>query len=89
MFSCENWSVHRGAFCQSSFRWIYFYGSNKSTGKETGKLHLCALVDYADLTTEESSAGLHVHIKSRTSTLVQSDRRTTVKLISDLTVSKL
>ena len=48
-----------------------------------------ALVDYADLTAEESSAGLHVHIKSRTSTLVQSDRRTTVKLISDLTVSKL
>ena len=34
-------------------------------------------VDYADQTAEESSAGLHVHIKSRTSTLVQSDRRTT------------
>ena len=29
-------TVHRGAFCQSSFRWIYYYGSNKSTGKETG-----------------------------------------------------
>ena len=23
--------------------WIYYYGSNKSTGKETGKLHLCVL----------------------------------------------
>ena len=21
---------------------IYYYGSNKSTGKETGKMHLCA-----------------------------------------------
>ena len=26
-----------------SFWWIYSYGSNKSTGKETGKTHLCAL----------------------------------------------
>ena len=31
------------AFCQSSFRWVYYYGSNKSTGKETDKTHLCAL----------------------------------------------
>ena len=30
--------LHRGAFCQ-----IYYYGSNKSTGKEIGKTHLCAL----------------------------------------------
>ena len=35
--------VHRGAFCQFPFRWIYYYGSNKSTGKETGKTHLCAV----------------------------------------------
>jgi hypothetical protein len=28
--------VHRGAFCQ-------YYGCNKSTGKETGKTHLCAV----------------------------------------------
>ena len=34
----------RGAFCQFPFRWIYYYGSNKSTGKETGKTHLCAVV---------------------------------------------
>ena len=33
-------ALHRVAFCQSSFRWIYYYG----TGKETGKSHLCALV---------------------------------------------
>ena len=26
--------MHRGAFCQFPFRWIYYYGSNKSTGKE-------------------------------------------------------
>ena len=37
-------TVHRGAFCQFPFWWIYYYGSNKSTGKETGKTQLCALV---------------------------------------------
>ena len=35
--------VHRGAFFQFPFRWFYSYGSNKSTGKETGKTHICAL----------------------------------------------
>ena len=35
--------LHRDAFCQFLFRWIYYYGSNKSTGKETAKTHLCAL----------------------------------------------
>ena len=40
--------MHRGAFCQFPFRWIYYYGSNKSTGKETGKMHLdlCAMIDF-------------------------------------------
>ena len=36
-------TVHRGAFCQFSFRWIHYYGSNKSTGLETGKSHICAV----------------------------------------------
>ena len=36
------WGMHRGAFCKFPFRWIYYCGSNKSTGKETGKTHLCA-----------------------------------------------
>ena len=36
--------MHRGAFCQFPFRWIYYYDSNKSTGKETGKTHLCAVI---------------------------------------------
>ena len=36
-------TVHRGAFCQFPFLWIYCYGSNKSTRKETGKMHLCAV----------------------------------------------
>ena len=36
-------ALHRGAFCQFPFRWIYYYGSNKPTGKETGKMHLSAL----------------------------------------------
>ena len=26
-------ALHRGAFCQLPFRWIYYYGSNESTGK--------------------------------------------------------
>ena len=30
--------------CQFPFWWIYYYGSNKSTGKEIGKTHLSALV---------------------------------------------
>ena len=34
--------LHRSAFCQFSFWWIYYYGNNKSTEKETGKSHLCA-----------------------------------------------
>ena len=40
----QTWPVlHRGVFCQFPFRWIYYYGSNKSTRKETGKTPLCAL----------------------------------------------
>ena len=39
----QNCPLHRGAFWHFSFRWIYYYGSNKSSGKETGKTHLCAL----------------------------------------------
>ena len=34
---CLLLTVHRGAFCQFPFQWIYYYDSNKSTGKETGK----------------------------------------------------
>ena len=46
MFILIDWeyfcvTVHRGAFCQFSFRWIYYYGSDKSNGKETEKTHLC------------------------------------------------
>ena len=36
-------AVHRDAFCQFPFRWIYYCHSSKPTGKETGKMHLCAL----------------------------------------------
>ena len=36
-------SLHRGAFCRFLFRWIYYYGSYTSTGKEARKTHLCAL----------------------------------------------
>ena len=34
-------AVHRGAFCQYTFRWIHYCHSSKSTGKETSKTHLC------------------------------------------------
>ena len=34
----------RGVFCQFPFRWIYYCHNSKSTRKETGKTHLCALV---------------------------------------------
>ena len=37
-------TLHKGAFCEFPFRWIYYYGSNEFTGKETGKTHLCVVV---------------------------------------------
>ena len=40
-------TVHRGAFRQFPFRWIYLCHSGKSTGMETGKTHLCAVVVYS------------------------------------------
>ena len=48
MFTLIDWeqfgeTVHRGAFCQFNFWWIYYCHSSKSTGKETGKSHLCAV----------------------------------------------
>ena len=36
-------SLHRGAFCQFIFWWIYYCYNSKCTGKETGKTHFCAL----------------------------------------------
>ena len=35
--------LHRGAFCKFPFRSIYYCHSSKSTGMETGKMHLGAL----------------------------------------------
>jgi hypothetical protein len=40
--------VHRGAFFQFPFRWIYYCHSSKTTGKETGKTHLCAVSILSD-----------------------------------------
>ena len=39
-------TVHRGVFCQFSFQWIYYCNSSKSTGKKTGKTHLCAMSNW-------------------------------------------
>ena len=47
--------MHRGAFCQFPFRWIYYYGSNKFTGKETGKTHLCVMFKSVISTQSKSS----------------------------------
>ena len=44
-------SVHTGVFCQLPFCWIYYCHSIKTTRKETGKTHLCAVVTSA-VTTE-------------------------------------
>ena len=54
----ENRPLHRSAFCQFPFLWIYYYGSNKSTGKETGKMHLCVLTvrKVVDLLIKEKSS---------------------------------
>ena len=46
----RNLPLHRGAFCQLSLWWSYYYGSNKSTRKETCKTHLCALHDLSIMT---------------------------------------
>ena len=41
--------LHRGAFSQFLFRWIHYYHSSKSTGKETGKTHLCVLLKFVTI----------------------------------------
>ena len=46
---------HRRAFCQFLFRWIYYYGSNKFTGKETGKTHLFVVIWHIFWRTEKRS----------------------------------
>ena len=38
--------LYRGAFFQFLFWWIYYCHSSKSTGKETGKTHLCAVPEF-------------------------------------------
>ena len=46
--------VHRGEFCQFPFWWIYYCHSSKFTGKQTGKTHLCAVVDRDKLNLSET-----------------------------------
>ena len=41
---CSRNTLHRDAFWEFPFRWIYYCNSSESTGKETDKTHLCALV---------------------------------------------
>ena len=48
-------TLHRGEFCQFLFRWIYYYGSNKFTGKETGKTHLFVVIWHIFWRTEKRS----------------------------------
>jgi hypothetical protein len=42
-----NSRLHRGAFYKFLFRWIHYCHSSKSTGKESGKMHLCGLGCYS------------------------------------------
>ena len=42
-------AVHIGAFCQFPFQRIYYHHSGKSTGKETGKTLLCAVVKMGNM----------------------------------------
>ena len=44
-FLSKSNGVHRGAFWQFPFRWIYYCHSTNSTGKETGKMHLCGALE--------------------------------------------
>ena len=48
--------LHRVAFCQFPFRSIEYNGSNKSTGMETAKTHLCALLKYFKQGVEKNHA---------------------------------
>ena len=41
LFKVASSGLQRGSFCPFPFLLIYYYGSNKSTEKETGKTHLC------------------------------------------------
>ena len=47
--------MHRGAFCQFPFQWIYYYHRSKSTENKTGKTHLCAMVK--NWIVDQSTAG--------------------------------
>ena len=48
MWKLSIFLLHRGAFYHNPFLWIYYYCSNKSTGKETDKMHLCAVQWFID-----------------------------------------
>ena len=65
----QNLGLHRGAFCQFPFRWIYYCHSSKSTGKKAGKLHLCALFKYI-LTTYPRKCSIYRYFKFRGHTLI-------------------
>ena len=43
--------LHRGVFCQFLFQWICYCHSSKSTVKENGKMHLCAVCQNNSVTT--------------------------------------
>jgi hypothetical protein len=66
-------ALQRGAFCQFPFLLIH-YCHSKSTGKETGKMHLCALAQKAKARgflillfsiCSTGSTNLKVHLKGK------------------------
>ena len=55
-------TVHRDAFCQFLFRWIYYCHSSKSTGRETSKTYLCTM-GWVDILTKPDLSLRHDKIR--------------------------
>ena len=66
-------TLHRGAFFQFLFQWIHYCNSRKSTGRESGKTHLCALSDCCTLHCKSLSLyfALYIHNDAFWQDLVQ------------------
>ena len=70
-FYCKNTPLHRDAFCKFPFCWIYYCHSSKSTGKETGKTHLCALSCQASIVVQAILVKISLAAADECSTLAR------------------
>ena len=66
--------MHRGAFFQILFLWIHYCHCSKSTRKETGKTHLCAMwqTKYASAIPKNFGVGVWFSVKAISSPGVRS-----------------